>query len=161
MKIMRIIRYILGLTVLTTLVGASQAHAQSEIDPDHFETTDTLTQAAPLHYVGKFILPYTVQCDGRRLPPGRYSISLDSDGRVARATLLRKGQAFKIQGIAQRQNHPSRNALVVERNGGVPQLSVIHASQMELKLDRGVEHRTGGARGTIDELALIAVNPLN
>ncbi len=160
MKTVQITGYIIGLTVLTTLVGVAQAHAQSEIDPDHFETTDTPIQAEPLHYVGKFILPYTVRCDGRSLPPGRYSISLDSDGRVARATLLRKGQAFRIQGIAQKQNHPSGNALVVERNGGVARLSVIHASQMELKLDRGVKHKTGGGRGTIEELALIAVNPL-
>ena len=101
MKTARITRYIIGLTVLTTLVGGSRAHAQFEIDPDHFETTDTPTQAAKTHYVGKFTLPYTVQCDGRSLPSGKYSISLDSDGRIAHVTLLRKGQDFRIQGIAQ------------------------------------------------------------
>ena len=151
--------YIIGLTVLITLLGGSKAHAQFEIDPDHFETTDTPTQAAKMHYVGKFTLPYTVQCDGRSLPPGKYSISLDSDGSVAQATLLRKGQAFRIQAIAQRQNHPSRNALVVERNRGVPQLSMIHASQMDLKFNGGTKHKLDGGPRTIEKLALIPANP--
>jgi hypothetical protein len=158
MKTARITGYIIGLAVLTTLVGGSKAYAQFEINPDHFETTDTPTQPAKMHYVGKFTLPYTVQCDGRSLPPGKYSISLDSDGRVAQATLLRRGQAFRIQGIAQRQNCTSRNALVVERNGGVPHLSMIHASQMDLKFDDGTKQKSDSGRRTIEKLALIPAN---
>ena len=155
MKTARIAGYIIGLTVLTTLVGGSKAHAQFEIDPDHFETTDTPTRAAKMHYEGKVTLPYTVQCKGRSLPPGKYSVSLDSDGMTGQVTLLRKGQVLRIQGVAQRQSHQLRNSLVVERNGGLPQLSMIHASAMDLKFDGGTKGKSDGGRRAVEKLMLI------
>src|SRR5579863_2613761 len=110
MQMTRIATYIIGLMIMTMMVGG-KAYAQFEIDPDHFDTPAESTPALKTHYEGKFTLPYTVQCHGRSLPPGKYSVSLDSDGRTGQATLLGKGQAITIQGIAKRQSRPSHSAL--------------------------------------------------
>jgi hypothetical protein len=158
MKTTRIATYIIGLTLLTTLAGGAKAYAQFEIDPDHFETPAESTQAAKTHYEGKFTLPYTVQCHGRSLPPGKYSVSLDSDGKTGQATLLGKGQAVTVQGIVRRQSRPSRGALVVERTGGMTQLSMIHAAQLDLKFNGGVEHASGVGQKRIETLVLIPTN---
>src|SRR5215468_3474016 len=155
MKTAEIPAYAIGLTVLIMAVGGSRAHAQFEIDPDHFETTDTPTPKAQVHYEGKVTLPYTVQCDGRSLPAGKYSVSLDSDGRTGQVIMLRNGQAFKIQGIAQKQNHQARNSLVVERSGGPPELSMIHAYPMDLKFADGIKQKSGGEHRTMERLELI------
>lgn len=157
MKTVRIAGYILGLTILITLPGSSKVYAQAEIDPDHYETTDAAPTAA-MHYAGKVKLPHTLRCEGQSLPPGEYSMTVNSDREIAHVTLLRMGQAFRLQGIAQRQNHPSRNALVVERDGGLRRLSLIHASQMELKFGGGIQHKSGDRRGTIETLALFPAN---
>jgi len=158
MKTAEIPAYAIGLTVLIMAVGGSRAHAQFEIDPDHFETTDTPTPKAQMHYEGKVTLPYTVQCDGRSLPPGRYSVSLDADGKTGQVTMLREGQAFKIQGIAQKQHHPASNSLVVERNGGLSQLSIIHAYPIDLKFADGIKQKPGGGRLRVEKLVLIAAS---
>ena len=77
-----------GLIALSAL-GGPPSCAQSEIDPDHFESpnvepfekakSNANSEAMTLRYEGKFSLPYEVQCNGRRLPPGRYSVSVRSD----------------------------------------------------------------------------------
>ena len=158
MKTKRIATYIIGLTLLTTLAGGSKAFAQFEIDPDHFDTPAESIQTTKMHYEGKFTLPYTVQCHGQSLPPGKYSVSLDSDGRTGQVTLLRKGQAVRIQGVAQRQNYPSRSVFVVERGGGLAQLSMIHAAQIDLKFDGLREHKVGDRKKRFEKLLLISTN---
>ena len=155
MKTARIPAYAIGLTILTMVAGGSRTYAQFEIDPDHFETTDTPTAKTQIHYEGKVTLPYTVLCEGRSLPPGKYSVSLDSDGKTGQVTMLRDGQAFKIQGIAQKQNHQAGNSLVVERNGGLPELFMIHAYPMDLKFADGIKKKQGGGRRTVEKLVLV------
>jgi len=150
----RIPAYAIGLTVLIMVVGGSKAHAQFEVDPDHFETTEGPTPKAQMHYEGKVTLPYTVLCDGRSLPPGKYSVSLDSDGRTGQLTMLREGKAFRIQGVAQKQIHQAPNSLVVERSGGLPELSLIHAYPMDLKFADGIKQKPGAGR-TVEKLVLI------
>jgi hypothetical protein len=154
MKLVRISAYAIGLTVLTMVIGSSRAHAQFEIDPDHFETTDTPTTKAQMHYEGKVTLPYAVLCDGRSLPPGKYSVSLDSDGRTGQLTMLRGGRAFRMQGIAQKQDHPARNSLVVARDMGLPHLSLVHVYSMDLKFADGIKQKRGGRR-TVEKLVMI------
>lgn len=155
MKTTRIAMYIIGVTVLMMLAGSSKAFAQFEIDPDHYETP---AEVANTHYEGKFTLPYTVQCHGRSLPPGKYSVSLDSDGKTGRVTLLRKGQSVKIQGIAQRENRPSRSAIVVEQSGGTPRLSMIHAAQLDVRFDSEQNPKLSGPQRKIERLALASTN---
>ena len=94
---------VVTLSALSGLIplGAPPARAQSEIDPDHFEApnvepfdvvkADASSDAGRISYDGKFRLAYTVQCNGKSLRPGRYSVSLRYDGKVARATLNQDG----------------------------------------------------------------------
>jgi hypothetical protein len=160
-------QYLIGLAVLVAL-GGSRAYAQFEVDPDHYETrepepfqskTNVLGQAK-IHYEGNFTVPYTLQCNGRSLPPGRYSVSLDSDERTTQVTLNRKGQMLKLQGIARRQSRYRRPAaLVVTRDGGLHQLSVIHVAQLDLVFDASLEHPSDGKPRKFERVALILAGP--
>jgi hypothetical protein len=72
-KTARLITCSIGLAVLVT-VGSLRAHAQFEVDPDHYETRDAeplpqsktsaLGQVANLHYEGSFVLPYRLHATG-------------------------------------------------------------------------------------------------
>jgi len=166
-KTARLITCSIGLAVLVT-VGSLRAHAQFEVDPDHYETRDAeplpqsktsaLGQVANLHYEGSFVLPYRLQCNRSSLPPGRYSIAVDSEGRAVRVTVNGRGYTTRIEGIAKRQrpNH-RRDALVVEHNGGIHQLSVIHVPQLDLVFSPtlGFEHPEDGKPRNLQEIPLI------
>jgi hypothetical protein len=145
MKHPRFTQYLINLAVLVAL-GVPRAYAQFEIDPDHYETRDPeplqqsktrpVAQAAKIHYEGNFTLAYPLQCNGQNLPPGKYSVSLDSDERTAQVALNRNSQVLRVQGIPRRQNRHGRpNALLVERNGKTNQLSLIHVAQLDLIFD--------------------------
>jgi len=139
MKTTWMMKIVIGLAGLAA-IGSTRTCAQAEVDPDHFDTTNTepLTQpqthinaqqTAKLNYGGNFTLPYHLQCNGRNLLPGKYFLALNSDGRTARLTLNRKGQVVRIDGIKQNQNRDQkRNGLIVERSGKLHRLSVIHVA---------------------------------
>jgi hypothetical protein len=154
----------IGLALLIAL-GSPRAYAQFEVDPDHYDIGQPEpvqpakaappVQAAKIHYQGNFTLPYTLQCKGRQLPPGHYAVSLDSDGRTAQVALNRKGQAVKIQGIAQRQNHQSmRDALLVQRSKGLYQLSLIHVAQWDLVFDPWLANPSDGKPRSFERVTL-------
>ena len=111
--------------ILTSLaagiaLAAPPARAQFDIDPDHFDSPSIVpfdqprTKAnseraiANVHYEGRFTLPYSVQCNGKRLRPGKYSISLRADGKVAQATLNQKGETIAIGGVVQKNKPAGR-----------------------------------------------------
>ena len=164
MRYPRFTQYLIGLAVLLAL-GGSRAYAQFEIDPDHYETREpesiepSKTKApglAKIHFEGNFTLPYTLQCNGRSLPPGKYSVSVDSDERTVQVTLNRAGQMLRLQGIARRQNRRRQPAaLVVTRNGKVRRLSSIRVAQLDLVFDPGPEHLSDSNSGTLEHVALI------
>ncbi len=128
MKAVSLMTYFIGLAMLVT-VGSSRAYAQFEVDPDHYETrdaeplpqsrTNSPGQAAKIHYEGNFTLRYSLRFNRSslsRLPPGKYSIAVDSEGRTVRVTVSRGGHTMRIDGVTQRQNQKHRwNVLVVER----------------------------------------------
>jgi len=167
MKTNRLHIYIVGLLLLVAFVSGSKAFAQFEIDPDHFDSPDagSLPKSKPnaagkagkVNFEGRVTLPYTVQCNGQSLPPGKYFVSLNADGRTAHVTLHQKGHAVRFQGIAKPQNRLMRNALVVERTEGLHQLSMIHAGHLDLLLNSGLERKSGVTSGTFERLALISV----
>jgi hypothetical protein len=137
-------QHLIGLAVLVAL-GVPRAYAQFEIDPDHYETREPEPQQqsktktpgqVKMHYEGNFTLAYSLHCNGRSLPPGKYSVSLDSDDRTAQVALNRNGQVLRIRGITRQQNqYRGPDALLVERNGGMRQLSLIHVAQFDLVFD--------------------------
>ena len=164
------IKTLFGLGVMISLVGGAHAYAQFEIAPDHFEAREpeplqpskgnTSSQNAKIQYAGNVTLPYTWQCNDRTLPPGKYSVSLDSDGRTARVTLNRKGAAVTLQGVAHRQNrYRGGEALVMERNGGRYLLSAIHLAQLDLVFNARREHQSAGTSRNLERVALVLAKP--
>ncbi len=142
------------------VLAAPSARAQFEIDPDHFDSPNMVpfdqpktkanseAAAAIVRYEGRFSLPYSVQCDGKSLRPGKYSISLRADGNVGQATLNQKGETIGIGGVVRK--HPrkaGRDILVVELNRGTRNLSEIQIAQLDLILfssDSKPKRRTCG-----------------
>jgi hypothetical protein len=133
---------------LIFLFACLGAYAQSEIDPDHFESHNVEPfdkakasgDAASIHYDGRFSLPYAVQCNGTSLRPGKYSVSLRSDGKVGQAILNQKGQAVKVVGFVRTQGGKRGNdALVVEHKGKTHRLSTIQVAELELVFDRELQ----------------------
>jgi hypothetical protein len=169
-KTIRFIACLIGLAVLVT-VGSQRAYAQFEVDPDHYENRDTepppqsKTNApgpvAKIHYEGNFTLPYSLQCNRSSLPPGKYSIAVDSEGRTVHVTLNRRGHSVRIDGVTQRpnQNH-SGNALIVERNGTAHQLSLIQVAQVDLVFSSplGLEGSSDGKPKNFQHLPLVLAN---
>ena len=143
MKVLSAIRILLCLMGLVALRG-SGAYAQSEIDPDHFDSPNTEpfrppkpnadSRVAETRYEGRFALPYSVVCSGNRLAPGRYTISLRSDGRVGHAILNLKGHAVGIAGLVYRQAH-KQNVLIVEDKGKIRTLSAIQIAELDFVFD--------------------------
>jgi len=142
MKVGSIVGILAGLSGLIA-IEAPSARAQSEIDPDHFESPNvepferakikTSREAMAIRYDGKFTLPYTVQCSGKSLPPGRYSVSLHSDGKIGQATLKQGGQAIGIPGVVHKLAHKyASDALVMELDGRTRRLSAIQVAELDL-----------------------------
>jgi hypothetical protein len=102
-----------------------RAYAQAEIDPDHFDapadepipqprTADS--NGAGARYDRSFSLPYSVLCNGKNLAPGRYSISLHSDGKFGQVTLSQKGHVIEVAGAVERETPQRRDEVVVVEN---------------------------------------------
>jgi hypothetical protein len=126
----------------------SRGYAQSEVDPDHFGSPNTesfpqsktktgvATETPKVRFRGKFTLPYTVQCAGKKLPPGTYSVSLHSDGKTGRAMLNQKSHTIEIAGVVRvPADSRERNALLVECIGKTHRLSAIHFAELDLVFD--------------------------
>jgi len=160
-KAVRVILILAGLAVVF-LFESPRAFAQSEIDPDHFEGQPS-EQAKPpaakvTHYEGKFKLPYAVQCSGKKLPAGNYSLSLNSSGGIGRVTLKQKGQAIEVTGVLFKQAHnEGNNALFVESSGKTRRLSAIHVAELDLVFNANrPEEQTSAAKTIrVERLPLI------
>ena len=116
----------------SVMLGPSGAYAQAEIDPDHFDSPNA--QPIPqlvrlLRYDGTFSLPYSVLCNGKKLAPGKYSISLRFGGKVGRATLNQKNHAIEIAPVVQMEAPKQRDETIVVENSQTGRtLSVIRVS---------------------------------
>lgn len=111
----------------SVILGPSYAYAQSEIDPDHFDSRNTEPIPQPriteskvteTRYDRTFSLPYIVLCNGKKLPRGKYSISLRSDGHIGQATLHQKGHDIEIAGVEYGGKH--EQTLRPDRKTGEP-----------------------------------------
>lgn len=167
MKVVSMIGILAGLTACSALGGPS-ARAQSEIDPDHFESPNVEplekvkskanSEAMTIRYEGKFSLPYEVQCNGKRLPPGRYSVSIRSDGEVGQATLNQKDKTIGILGVVQKQAHKrGSDTLIVELQGKVRRLSAIQVAELDLIFDARsqIAYYSNSKRESTDRLPLL------
>jgi hypothetical protein len=169
MNVTSVIRIFAGVAVLLVFGGAV-AHAQSEVDPDQFDSPNTehfpqpkakesVAVVTEQRFNGTFMLPYSLECAGRRLLAGRYSLSLRSDGKVGRVTLNQKNQSLEIAGVVKKQAHnPGPSALYVELSGNARRLLAIHLAELDLVFDPD-QQSSGGRAARIEKLALLLVRP--
>jgi hypothetical protein len=149
MKVPSLVRRFAGAMAILLFAGLG-AYAQSEVDPDHFGApseepferakASANGEAVSIQYDGKFRLPYAVQCNGKSLRPGKYSVSLRSNGKVGQATLNQKGQAVRVAGLVRTQKGKrGDDALVVEHKGKTHRLSSIQVAELEMVFDPEVQ----------------------
>lgn len=145
MKVPSLFRRFAGVVGIFLFVSLG-AYAQSEIDPDHFDSPNTEpipqpkvtanSQSRETQFDGKFTLPYTVQCGGKSLPPGKYSFFFRSDGKVGQGVMKSKNQTVGILGVVHRQARKTgRDALIVENKRSTRTLSVIQVAELDFVLD--------------------------
>lgn len=138
-----IVWMVLSALVFVTLEYAS-ARAQQEVDPDHFDSAST--EPAPrlkdadgnvkaARFDGNFSLPYAVRCRGKKLSPGKYSILLRSDGRVAHGVLKSGAQAIEIASVVHTQAPSRINDVVVESKQNMRTLSAIRIAGLVFVFD--------------------------
>ena len=158
------------------MLRPSFAYAQSEVDPDHFDSPNTEpvpprtaeNNVTELHYDGTFSLPYGVLCHGKKLAPGKYSISIHFDGKVGQATLSQKGHVIEIAAVVPTDvptQHDKRDeVVVVENNKKEPTLSVVRvagfsfAFDPKLRADPSPDHKTAHAEKVL--LTVIVPNEI-
>jgi hypothetical protein len=131
--------------VFLMVLGGPAAHAQQEIDPDHFDSPKTEPMPQPrtsdskvrvIRYRGTFSLPYSVLCNGKKLPQGRYSISLRSDGRTGQATFDNNGHAVESVSVVRAAARRERDqVVVVENSKNERTLSVVRVSGFDFIFD--------------------------
>jgi len=166
----RVVAVFVGL-VASAILGASCAQAQSEIDPDHFNSPNTEpirqpkapanTRIDTIRYEGQFTLPHEVRCNGMSLRPGIYSVSLRSNGKVGQATLDHKGHATEIAGIVQAQAAKRRNEVIVEKNGKGRALFAIRVSGFDFVFDpkHSVVPSPGSKGARVEKVLLTMIVP--
>lgn len=169
-KMIKLLVILGGLAALATPC----CYGQSEIDPDHFDSPNTepfpqpktkegnTAEAGKVRFDGKVTLPYTVICAGKKLPSGRYTVSLRSDRKTGRATLNQKGQTLEIAGAVRLPSYPhASNILLVECLGKAHRLSAIHVNDLELVFDSApqVEQTSDDKQRRTEKLLLIKTNP--
>jgi hypothetical protein len=112
-----------------------RAYAQTEIDPDHYDSPNAqaVSQLVRLlRYDGTFSLRYSVLCNGKKLDPGKYSISLRFDGQVGRATLNQKNHTIEIARAVQTEAPKQCDeGVVVGNNQTRRTLSLIRVSSFD------------------------------
>ena len=172
MNVMSVIRIFAGVAGLVVL-GGSGAHAQTEINPDHFDSpnaeafpqpkTTPGSEVEALRYDAEFTLPYKLQCSGKSLSPGKYSVSLRSDGNTSYATakLNQKSQSLAITGVVRRHARKTgHDALLVEVGGKTCSLVVMRTTELDLIFDPGPqpENISDGVPRRIARFALTQAN---
>ena len=172
MKVTSVIRIFASVAVLFVFV-ASGACAQSEVDPDQFDSPNTehfpqpkakerVAVAAEQRFNGTFMLPYNLECAGKKLLAGHYSLSLRSDGKTGRVKLNQKDQSIEIAGVVQKQaRNPGPSALYVGLSGNARRLLAVHLSELDLVFDvnQQIRQSTGAKPAKIEKLALLLAGP--
>jgi len=161
---MKLIAHLFTGIVLTALVAfaSAPAYSQAEIDPDHFELPGAgnaepakTARAAPTHYSGKFTLPYAVQCNGKKLSPGRYSVSLSTEGKTGKATLNQRGQVTKLVGTVHKNTKKAgADALLVDHSGKKAILSALRLSELDVVFDPQLQDSSANMSARMETLPL-------
>jgi hypothetical protein len=172
MKVAKFIRLLIVLEGFAAL-AIPGVYAQSEVNPDQFDSPNTehfpqpkVKESAVVvteqRFSGTFMLPYTLECAGKRLLAGHYSFSLRSDGKTGRVTLNQKAQRIEIAGVVQKQaRNPGPSALYVGLSGNARRLLAVHLAELDLvfDVDQQIRQSTGGKPARVEKLALLLAGP--
>ena len=140
-------------------VRSVPCRAQSEVDPDHFDTTsaqpavqpkDTGTAIEHAELRGTFTLPFSVTCAGVSLQPGTYSVVVRSSRERATITLMPRGtNAAKVQVLViSRSRAEGPSSLILEHMGQHRKLTAIKLERPGITLHLRSEQRNGDSPGT-------------
>ena len=153
------------------MLGPTCAYAQAEIDPDHFDSPITEPIPQPktadskvtvTRYYRVFSLPYSALCNGKKLAPGKYSVSLRSDHDVVQATFNRQGHAIEIAGVVQTKAPKHQDeVVVVENNRNGRTLSVVRVRGFDFVFDpkRSADPSTDSRPKRAEKLPLSMIAP--
>jgi len=135
---------ILGLACLLPARVYAQVDAQP--DPDLYEGPNTEAIAAhamptahaqeeKADFAGRFSLPYNVECDGRNLRPGQYSISVRSQGtnRVLNIHSRAANMNIPVRVVPANQG-ASRSAVLVRASGEGRKLEAVYVEGLNATL---------------------------
>jgi hypothetical protein len=140
------LRRMIGTLAVMIATSIPAAWGQAEIDPDHYDerttapvqraNVNTHAETATVRYLGSFRLPYALQCQGEKLRPGMYSLSLRSDGITGQAMLKQNGQAISVRGVVrQPAQTDGKDVIIVEHDGTTRKLVEIQAAKLDLVVD--------------------------
>jgi hypothetical protein len=121
----------------------ASAHAQAEVAPDIYAidnaapiqqpqaTLASNTQQAQGEFQGNISLPYQVQCSGKKLAAGQYTVAVKTEGAKKTVVLHKDGNEVKL---AVRQIAPAsktgRSALLVQSAGQTRMLEAVYVASM-------------------------------
>jgi hypothetical protein len=159
MKGVRISTAFLGLVLASFL--AVPCHAQAEVAPDFYDVVSPAgiaqppqpsaasQQQADLQFRGTFLLPYDIQCSGKTLPAGQYSLALDSGTALRLVTLQHNGKTIKLRArVLSTYSAPGQSALLVNRGEKGRSLEAIYLQKQNVILyfrTEGMSYVAGNA----------------
>lgn len=149
MKAINIVRasaVLVGLGLSAFLAASCQA--QQEVAPDIYDSnglvgmTPQIQKVLPdqekhqaVDFQAKFTLPYELQCAGRVLAPGEYSLFLNSVGPNRIVTVRGKdGMILRIRPRASEHASAGQSMLLVRRAGKLRALKAIYLDELRLAL---------------------------
>jgi len=149
---MRLATFVKGSMLLAVLGFACllparvNAQVDAQPDPDLYEGPHTEAIAAhavptarakeaKTDFAGKFSLPYNVECGGRNLRPGQYSISVKSEGtnRVLNIHSSAANMNIPVRVVPANQG-ASRSAVLVRTSGEGRKLEAVYVEGLNATL---------------------------
>ena len=118
------------------------AHAQADVSPDSYPienavpiTQPQATQLAqtqpPAEFQGNISLPYQVQCSGKKLAAGQYTVAVKTEGAKKTVVLHKDGNEVQL---AVRHVAPTsktgKSALLVQSAGETRMLKAVYLASM-------------------------------
>lgn len=110
---------IAGLVLACFLPATTRA--QAETGADEYKTPASTTEAAAVKpsFQGSFSLAYPVGCGGNKLDPGKYTLSMKTEGMHKTVTIHREGSDVVLAVLSVSQIPASgQNALLVRHGPG-------------------------------------------
>ena len=92
-------------------------------------------QQADLQFHGSFTLPYNVECLGKTLPAGEYSVVLQSGPAQRFVTLRHHGKTIQLHArVRSEYSAPGESSLLVSRHGRSRTLEAIYVQKLNVIL---------------------------